>query len=418
MINDSEGNIWMAGSKDSMINVWDGNSFTYYKLEGMYNECLFEDNEGNIWAGSYNNDGVAKFDGTSWSYYNTEDGLLGGIVEAITQDAEGNMLFTTFNGISKFDGTNWSELLVDGNSFYAQEMMFDSKNRLWVCGSSVKMFDNNNWTDFPETTNAYVYGIDEDIQGNIWLAGYSSRMLYKYDGTSLQSFSAEDGLINSSVPTVKADHNGNIWAGTRHGVSFLDMGYTETTVTFNCNMNYQIESGNFIVDEDFVDIAGSFNSYSGTVITDPDKDGIYSLLLEDVTPGETLEFKARINGDWETSEFPGGGPNRTYLVQEGENIVDFWYNDVTSVEQISELSSGIKVYPNPNDGSFNIRFDFQRADMNIDIVNYKGQIILSRQISVMSGQVENIDLNNISTGIYTIHLYNESESATQTFVIW
>ena len=70
------------------------------------------------------------------------------------------MLFTTFNGISVFDGANWSELLVDGNSVHAQEMMYDSQNRLWVCATSVKMYDGTNWTNFPETENAFVYGID------------------------------------------------------------------------------------------------------------------------------------------------------------------------------------------------------------------------------------------------------------------
>jgi len=40
-----------------------------------------------------------------------------------------------------------------------------------------------------------------------------------------------------------------------------------------------------------------------------------------------LEFKFRIDGDWNNAEFPGGGANRIYEVIQGENILEFWYND-------------------------------------------------------------------------------------------
>ena len=39
------------------------------------------------------------------------------------------------------------------------------------------------------------------------------------------------------------------------------------------------------------------------------------------------KFKFRIDGDWDNSEFPGGYSNRMYEVVQGENILEFWYND-------------------------------------------------------------------------------------------
>ena len=34
---------------------------------------------------------------------------------------------------------------------------------------------------------------------------------------------------------------------------------------------------------------------------------IYTLVISDINPGDQIEFKFRIDGDWGNSEFPGGG---------------------------------------------------------------------------------------------------------------
>ena len=102
---------------------------------------------------------------------------------------------------------------------------------------------------------------------------------------------------------------------------------TTADVTFNVNMTYQETIGNFTAATDSLDVAGNYNSWAGDLLTDPDADGIYSITYSGITVGDTLEFKFRINSDWATSEFPGGGPNRTYIVQSGANVLDFWYND-------------------------------------------------------------------------------------------
>jgi hypothetical protein len=100
-------------------------------------------------------------------------------------------------------------------------------------------------------------------------------------------------------------------------------------VEFHLNMNYQISAGNFDPAIDFVDVAGNFNEWGATPITgtDPDEDGIYTLLVENLEIGFVCEYKFRINGSWNNSEFPGGGANRSYTVVAGENIVEHWYND-------------------------------------------------------------------------------------------
>jgi len=101
------------------------------------------------------------------------------------------------------------------------------------------------------------------------------------------------------------------------------------TVTFSVNMSYQVTLGNFDPVADYVDVAGSFNNWgdpAGDQLTAGTGD-VYSVTLDGFTADDALEFKFRINGDWNTSEFPDGGPNRTYTVVEGTNEILVWYND-------------------------------------------------------------------------------------------
>ncbi len=102
-------------------------------------------------------------------------------------------------------------------------------------------------------------------------------------------------------------------------------------VTFQVNMSYRAELGNFDPGSDIVDIAGSFNSWGTdplTGLTDADGDSIYEVTIDGFTPAEYIEFKCRINAQWDgTEEFPGVGNNRSYTVTGSSDTILVWYND-------------------------------------------------------------------------------------------
>jgi alpha-amylase len=114
--------------------------------------------------------------------------------------------------------------------------------------------------------------------------------------------------------------------------SFISTDLHAVSVTFQVRMSYQIEIGNFDPGSDFVDIAGTFNGWG----TDPltplagiDGDSIYTVTLGGFTPAEFIEYKFRINAQWDGSEeFPGVGNNRTYTVGENNDTILVWYNDM------------------------------------------------------------------------------------------
>jgi hypothetical protein len=102
-------------------------------------------------------------------------------------------------------------------------------------------------------------------------------------------------------------------------------------VTFQVHMAGQVQLGAFDPAQDFVDVAGSFNGWGSSPLTplaDADGDTVWSVVVAGFTTGQGIEFKFRINGQWDgTEEFPGVGNNRSYSVLASGNLVDVTYND-------------------------------------------------------------------------------------------
>jgi len=103
-------------------------------------------------------------------------------------------------------------------------------------------------------------------------------------------------------------------------------------VTFRVRMSYQVELGNFEPAENFVDLAGTFNDWGTdplTPLSDADADTVYEVTLDGFSPFEEIEYKFRLNGQWDgTEEFPGVGNNRLYTVPAQDDTILVWYNNM------------------------------------------------------------------------------------------
>jgi len=162
-----------------------------------------------------------------------------------------------------------------------------------------------------------------------------------------------------------------------------------SSVTFQVNMSAQIDEGNFNIETDYVDVAGTFNSWgdpSGTQLSDEDGDSIYTVTI-DIAAGD-IEYKFRINSDWNKADYT----NRKYTVVEGDNIIPVvWFQDY-----------------NPNAvADVDIYF---YADMSIQLLNGNfdpdnGDILIIRGGFVNDWGGEDFVLTESSTepGVYTNH---------------
>jgi len=282
-------------------------------------------------------------------------------------------------------------LLIDvgRNSMRAVEVR---NNVVLVPASSGKLFRTTTddlagltevFTD-PDGDDLYdVEFVDDNL---VFVVGENGK-IYRSEDAGL-TWTADPSGTEETLQKVRYDGT-NLWAVGKSG-TILKREFNPM-VTFQVNMSAQIDAGNFDIANDYVDVAGSFNSWgdpSGTQLSDEDGDSIYTVTLE-IAPGE-IEYKYRINGNWELAE--SLTENRKYTVVEGSNVIPVvWFADYdpTAIVDVDV---------------------FFYADMNIQMLNgnfdpANGDILIIRGGFVNNWGGEDFVLTESSTepGVYTNH---------------
>lgn len=195
-------------------------------------------------------------------------------------------------------------------------------------------------------------------------------------------------------------------------------GPTQAPVTFNVDMNRHIANGEFHPGTDFLDVAGSFNNWSGSAhLTDPEADGIYTITLDGMPVNKVIEYKYRINGNWNTSEYPNGGPNRKYTVRYWNILNDVYNSGKTTGIDATNLVASFSIYPNPNSGRFTIEVANPVAsDLVITIVDVQGHVVYTNTIKGVVEYKETID-NQLPKGLYFLSVNNGREVEIQKVII-
>ncbi len=178
-------------------------------------------------------------------------------------------------------GVDSLKLIIDSNNKY--NMVDNDNDNIYMCTVSDLIFGQN---------YSYNYSINDSIEN--------------LDSERLFTVNNEDNIIE--------DFYGEL---------------NPTLIRFFVNMSYQITEGNFNPDTETLDVAGTFNDWVDiwNIELQLEEDNIFTAMMTDVQEGDVIEFKFRINGDWDNAEFPGYGSNRTHEITQGENILEFWYND-------------------------------------------------------------------------------------------
>ncbi len=80
------------------------------------------------------------------------------------------------------------------------------------------------------------------------------------------------------------------------------------------------------------------------------------------------------------------------------------------IEENNYLSK-FNVFPNPNNGRFNIQIQTsQSEDININISNLLGQIVYSEKVSITNSLNKWLDLSHLKKGIYSVRLKNNNKN--------
>ena len=192
---------------------------------------------------------------------------------------------------------------------FSVDMSQEISNNLFDAGSdSLTLILNSSEFEMTDSDNDNIFTclISDLVFGQSYIYQYSvNGVLENLDGS--RSFTVNDS--NNAI----FDYYGEL---------------NPTILTLLVNMSYQVEMQNFNPETQFVDVAGSFNNWDGiNYELEPIGNNIYTIIISNVEAGDELEFKFRIDGDWNNAEFPGYGGNRQYSVIQGENILEVWYNN-------------------------------------------------------------------------------------------
>ena len=108
-----------------------------------------------------------------------------------------------------------------------------------------------------------------------------------------------------------------------------------TTVTFVVDMSNQVQLGNFNSDNQDIYLAGSFDAWAGMGL-EAAEDYRYTITLTALQADDEIQFKFRMDdNNWEAPnpdvsdciDDGYGSYNRIYTVQQGENILEYWFSD-------------------------------------------------------------------------------------------
>ncbi|MEZ5001376.1 MAG: two-component regulator propeller domain-containing protein [Bacteroidales bacterium] len=212
---------------------------------------IFLDSRGDIWVACYGS-GISKFDGFSWITYNTSNsGLLSNNVRCIGEDGDGDMLFGLSDGISfLLDGTDWQYFFDIDREYRVNTFKLAGNGWMWAgCdGGGYIVYDGSGLYTSELSTiveHNVINCIEEDSQGNIWLATDDGVLIW--NGSSWSWQSVEYGLGTDIIWSLLSDSKGRMWIGTQGGFTVV---YSESFTLYPVSL---LNGGNDVYIKDILE---------------------------------------------------------------------------------------------------------------------------------------------------------------------
>ncbi len=161
----------------------------------------------------------------------SENGLPHQQVEALAQDADGNIWIGTRNGLSRYDGYDIRTYYHDNTqptslpSNFVNKLFVDSRNRLWI-GTTAGLCRYRPATDdFAVYPVSGVSSIVENSRGMIFCGGNE---LIVYDEKS-DKFTTLPSLAAEFIVSLAFDSNDKLYVATNHNVFYYNAALTKIT---------------------------------------------------------------------------------------------------------------------------------------------------------------------------------------------
>ncbi len=198
---------------------------------------IFQDSKKNYWIGS-KKEGICFYDGQSYEYFTVDDGLPHNQINAIQEDHNGTIWFSSAHGIGTYNGQNFAkhQLSINTNS---QKSWDKTTNDLWFPAGNkegIYRFDGQklNYLAFPDPkiinpNNVYFTTcISKGKNNMVWIGTYAG--IFGYNGEQFTIINDETlGLNVQNEPlhirSILEDSKGRLWVGNNGiGVLLIEKG--------------------------------------------------------------------------------------------------------------------------------------------------------------------------------------------------
>lgn len=243
MAMDDKGTLWL-GDKHGLYSYANEKIKKFTKEDGItafpLTSLMCEGN--NVWAASWSG-GLTRFDGKTFKNFSPEDGLSSPYIYTLVKSKTGKIYIGTWDGgLNVFDGKTFvaykKEQGLPSNNVIS---VAESKDRVWVgtFGGGICEFDGKTFKTISSKdglSDDAVVAMIFDNNGDLFIAG--SKGLNKLNMRTWENirkpvfrfYGKEEGFtgIECSHNSVIKDSKGNLWFGTKKGLTKYNPEYDET----------------------------------------------------------------------------------------------------------------------------------------------------------------------------------------------
>lgn len=219
-----------------------------------------------------------------------------------------------------------------------------------------------------------------------------------------------DTANNNIMATVTVNDNNNYACATasvtRAGTGALQYGASTNVVDFAMSKQFTITPANNVSGNATITFYFTAAEIAGWEAAT----GNNRSLLYVVRDGVTREIQPVTIGSFGagvtlTATFTGGIQGvYSFARQQSLPTDSFEFNEVG-------------VYPNPNNGTFNIQFTPSSEKINVVVFDLRGRVILDKQYQNNGLFNESIQLNNVESGIYLVRIQDGSRKIAKKIII-
>src|SRR5882724_504782 len=229
-----DGRLWIGGDKAS-VRAKNSNQIQPLFPDASpatYATCFLQDSQGRIWVGT-TGQGLYYLQGEKLVKF--PDGSLDpNTITALTQDSDGQLWLGTTSGLICYDSQGRRKA-VDAPGSQYRALIVDRNGVLWAgtFGTGLWRYSRGVWSSLRKTdglADDYVLSLAEDREGNIWIG--TREGLSQLTDVKFPTFGITEGLNADMALSVSASPRGGLWACTPLGATYFDgQAFAETYAT-------------------------------------------------------------------------------------------------------------------------------------------------------------------------------------------